>query len=194
MAASAATHADEAKTLPCEGQTVHLRSLRALRRALVAGILVAGGLAMAACGDAMGQASESRTGSSAMPHRRDPETGAALLRIARTLNNDFQENRDAAVYARWDAASRAIISKATYVQRHRECPSTPHLRVDTFGVTHSPDGAWLVHYSIGGHKFTDWWYYVRGRFVFDLPKSNPAAVALYELPPAQYVKELGCGH
>lgn len=171
-------------------------SPRALRRLVVAALGAATGLVLAACGQTSGRASGTEAGTSAsvISHARDPETEKALLRIARTLNNDYQQNKDAAVYTRWDAASRAIISQATYVQRHRDCPNTPHVRVDTYGVTHGPDGAWLVHYSIGGQQFTDWWYYVNGRFVFDLPKSNPSAVALYELPPVQYAKELGCRH
>lgn len=151
-------------------------------------------VAMTGCRQAEERASRNGTGTGTISHARDPETGRALLRIARTLNDDYQQNKDAAVYARWDGASRAIISKATYVQRHRACPNTPHVRVDTYGVTHGPGGAWLVRYSIGGQQFTDWWYYVKGRFVFDLPRSNPSAVALYRLSPAQYAKDLGCGH
>lgn len=170
--------------------------LPALRRSVVTGLAVATGLVLAACGPASGGASGNGAGTSTSvtTHARDPETETALLRIARTFNNDYQQNKDAAVYARWDAESQAIISQATYVQRHRDCPNTPHVHVDTYGVTHGPDGAWLVHYAISHQQFTDWWYYVNGRFVFDLPKSNPTAVALYKLSPAQYAKKLGCGH
>lgn len=125
--------------------------------------------------------------------RRDPETSSALLRIARAFNQDYATNKDAAVYARWDAASRAVISRSAYLRRHRTCPSPPEGRVDTWGVTRGTGRAWLVHYSIGGIQFTDTWYYVRGRFVFDLPKSNPSAVSLYRSSPAAYAQAVGCG-
>ncbi|MGH9086806.1 MAG: hypothetical protein ACRDYZ_01615 [Acidimicrobiales bacterium] len=124
----------------------------------------------------------------------DPETAAALLRIGRAFNEDYAHNRDAAVYARWDAASRAIISRRDYVQRHKDCPSATGAPVHTWGVAHSAGVAWLVHYSIGGIQFTDYWYYQRGRFVFDLPKSNPSSVELYRLSPARYAKAVGCNH
>lgn len=174
------------------GQIEHVRRLLALRPLLAAGLVAAFGLAGAACGQAGGGTSP--PGASAPPSSHDPKTAKALLRIAAALNNDYQDNKDAAVYARWDARSQALISEATYVQRHHQCPNTPHVKVDTWGVAHGPGGAWLVHYSIGGQQFTDWWYYVHGRFVFDLPKSNPTAVALYKDSPAQYVKAVGCGN
>lgn len=178
-----------------DGQAEHVRRRLALRPLLAAGLVATCGLAGAACGQA-GQAAggTSPPGTSATSPSRDPETAKALLRIAAALNNDYQDNKDAAVYARWDARSQALISEATYVQRHHQCPNTPHVKVDTWGVAHGPGGAWLVHYSIGGQQFTDWWYYVHGRFVFDLPKSNPTAVALYKDSPAQYVKAVGCGN
>lgn len=163
------------------------QAARAVALALACGLLAAG------CGQGGGTAPHGRNGSGAPSHTHDPKTETALLRIARTFNDDYQENRDAAVYARWDAASRAIISAATYLRRYRDCPNTPHVKVDTWGAAHGPDGAWLVHYTIDGQQFTDWWYYVHGRFVFDLPKSNPSAVALYRSSPAQYAKDTGCG-
>lgn len=159
--------------------------------------VAASGLVGAACGQAGGQAGRqalrAASGMGALRHPHDPESARALLRIARTFNNDYQQNKDAAVYARWDAASQAIISRATYVRRHRECPNTPHVLVDTWGVVRGPGGAWLVHYSIDGQQFTDWWYYVHGRFVFDLSRSNPSAVPLYRASAAQYAKDVGCG-
>ena len=165
-----------------------------VRRWLAAGALVlAGGVAGAACSSPGGQAGPATGAARPAAAPRDPRTKAALLRIARALNNDYQQNRDAAVYARWDGPSRAIISEATYVQRHHQCPNTPNVPVDTWGVSNGPGGAWLVHYSIEGQQFTDWWYYVRGRFVFDLARSNPSAVALYRASPAQYAKDVGCG-
>ena len=165
----------------------------AARRVAAAVCVVAGGLVGAACGQAGGQASQTASGTGAVSRARDPESAKALLRIARAFNNDYQQNKDAAVYARWDAASQAVISRATYLRRHRDCPNTPHVPVDTWGADRGPGGAWLVHYSIDGQQFTDWWYYVHGRFVFDLLKSNPSAVPLYEAPAAQYAKDVGCG-
>lgn len=147
-------------------------------------------VAVAAGGCGGGSSPARSTG--AAPH--DPKTAAALLRIASAFNHDYATNRDAAVYARWDPASRAVISRAGYLQRHRDCPSPPEQDVRTWGVAHGPGGAWLVHYSIGGQQFTDWWYYVDGRFEFDLPRSNPSAVALYRSSPAQYAKAVGCTH
>lgn len=160
--------------------------------AAAATLLAACALALAACGGQAGGQAPLAGAAHGGGTAHDPETAGALLRIARTLNDDYQQNRDAAVYARWDAASRAVISRAAYIQRHRECPNTPHVKVDTWGVSRGPGGAWLVHYSIGGQQFTDWWYYVHGRFVFDLPRSNPSAVALYEAPPAKFLQDSGC--
>ena len=177
------------------GQAEHVRPRPAIRTVLLACAVFSCGLIGAACGQAPGQTSQTRTGTgtSSAPRTHDPETAKALLRIARVFNDDYQQNKDGAVYARWDAASRAIISRATYLRRHRDCPNSPHVKVHTWGVTRGPGKAWLVHYSIDGQQFTDWWYYVHGRFVFDLAKSNPSAVALYRASPAQYAKETGCG-
>ena len=136
-----------------------------------------------------------RSSATTRKHRdRDPETASALLRIARAFNLDYAHNRDAAVYARWDAASRAVISRKEYLLRHRQCPNPPESHVDTYRVTRGPHHEWLVHYSVGGIQFVDYWYYVHGRFVFDLPKSNPSAVTLYRSSPAAYAKAVGCDH
>lgn len=160
---------------------------------LVALAAAAAGLAIATGGTAA-SSTGTHSGPTALLYRKhDPDTAHALLRIARRLNNDYATNKDAAVYARWDAASRKVISRATYVRRHRECPSPPEGKVDTYGVTHESGNEWLVHYSIGSQHFTDYWFYVHGRFVFDLPKSNPTAVPLYEASPAKYAKMIGCG-
>lgn len=177
-----------------DGQAGGMRSDTSAHPVRATGLIAACGLALAACGHAPERASHATSGASAISERHDPRTARALLRIARAFNNDYQQNKDAPVYARWDATSQAIISQTTYLRRHRDCPNDPNVKVNTWGVTHGPEGAWLVHYSIDGQQFTDWWYYVHGRFVFDLPKSNPSAVALYKASPAQYVKEMGCGH
>lgn len=51
---------------------------------------------------------------------------------------------------------------------------------------------WLVRYSISGPELTDYWTYERGRWVFDLVRSNPQAVRLYRLPAAKYFAAVGC--
>lgn len=133
--------------------------------------------------------------SAAPAHRRsrDPETATALLRIATRFNIDYATARYAAVYGRFDAASRAVISRRDYLRRHRECPSPKEGKVATTSVTRGPGRAWLVHYSIGGARLTDTWYYAGGRFAFDLPRSNPSAVALYRSSPSAYARAVGCG-
>jgi hypothetical protein len=51
-----------------------------------------------------------------------------------------------------------------------------------------------VHYEISGVQLADCWFYVNGRWVFDLVRSNPDAVRLHRLSPRQYVKAAGCAH
>lgn len=168
-------------------------SMRAFRRLGWTGAAVLAVLATA-CGGGTAAAGAHRP--STGPHRvssRDPETSAALLRIARTFNDDYARNHDGPVYARWDAASKAVISRAEYLARHRDCPIAEG-HVHTWHVTREAGGVWLVRYSIGGVQFTDTWYYVHGRFEFDLLKSNPSAVKLYRLSTAQYTKAVGCNH
>ncbi len=46
----------------------------------------------------------------------DPRTASALLKIATTFNNDYDSGDYAPVYARWDARSQAIITRAQYVK------------------------------------------------------------------------------
>ena len=159
-------------------------------RAAVLAVVATVALASASCAAGGGSGSPATRPPKASSH--DPMTSAALLRIARTFNNDYAENKDAAVYARWDAASRAIISEATFVARHKECPNASGAKPDTWGVTRGPGHEWFVHYAIDGVQLTDTWFYVDGRFQFDLPKSNPSAVALYRSSPAQYAKKVGC--
>lgn len=131
--------------------------------------------------------------SPAKPLPHDPHTAAALLKIATLFNDDYDSGVYGPVYDRWDSRSKAIISRAEYVRRHTECPSAPSAaRVET--ASPGPHGAWLVRYAIGGAQLTDYWFYVGGRWVFDLPLSNPSSVSLYELSGPQYVATLGCSH
>jgi hypothetical protein len=125
----------------------------------------------------------------------DPHTAAALLTIARSFNHDYDTGHYGPVYARWDARSQAIITRADYIKRHKDCSSGPQTLSQTESV--SPDGlhgAWLVHYEIGGQQLTDYWFYVHRRWAFDLVLSNPDAVKLYRMSPSQYVKAVGCAH
>ena len=142
-------------------------------------------LALAACGSSAPAAATTAAGA-----RRDPNTTQALLRIARTFNENFSANRVGPVYDRWDARSKAIISRADYVRRHEECP-TPPGPATILGA--EPDGEWwLVHYAISDVSLTDYWRYANGRWVFDLIRSNPDAVRLYRLPAAKYIAAIGC--
>jgi hypothetical protein len=123
----------------------------------------------------------------------DPRTGPALLEIAAAFNHDYDSGDYGPVYARWDARSQAIITEADYVRRHEDCRSVqPQSRTES--ASPGPHGAWLVRYEIGGQQLTDYWFYVRGRWVFDLVLSNPDMVPLYRMPPQQYVAAVGCAH
>ena len=124
----------------------------------------------------------------------DQRTAAALLKIATAFNNDYDNGDYGLVYARWDARSQAIIAKADYIKRHRECPAGEHVQARTENVSPGSRGAWLVHYEIGGQQLTDYWFYVHSRWVFDLVLSNPSSVRLYRMSPQRYVAALGCAH
>jgi hypothetical protein len=121
----------------------------------------------------------------------DRDTRTALLQIETQLNADYAANRVGAVYDRWDAPSRAVISRRQYVRRHVECPTPPGPAV-TENAEPAPGGWWRVHYSIGGTQLVDVWRYVDGRWRFDLLRSDPHAVALYRLPFASYARATGC--
>ena len=122
----------------------------------------------------------------------DPKTAAALIRIAQVFNTDYGNNIDGPVWDRWDARSQAVISRADYIRRHVECSAGPQPPAHVESATPGPHGAWLVGYEISGIQFTDYWYYVNRRWVFDLILSNPAAARQYRLPFAQYAAAIGC--
>jgi hypothetical protein len=124
----------------------------------------------------------------------DPHTAAALLKIATAFNQDYDSGKYAPVYARWDARSQAIIGEADYIRRHEDCPGARNAPSRTENASPGPHGAWLVHYEIGGQQLTDYWFYVRHRWVFDLVLSNPDTVRLYRMPPQQYAAAVGCTH
>ena len=139
-------------------------------------------------------ASQAHPAASAPALPPDPHTASALLKIATTFNRDYDTGKYGPVYARWDARSQAIIRRADYIRRHRDCPSGSPALSRTESVSPGPHGAWLVHYEIGGQQLNDYWFYVRRRWVFDLVLSNPDAVRLYRMSPSQYVAALGCAH
>jgi hypothetical protein len=110
------------------------------------------------------------------------------------FNNEYDTGNFGPVYDRWDARSKAIISRADYIRRHRDCPSAPNQVAHVESASPGPQGAWIVGYAIGGQRLTDYWFYVHGRWLFDLVLSNPGAVKLYRLSPQQYVTAIGCAH
>ena len=165
------------------------RFTRAWAAAGIAAALAAGCTAVAGHPAASSPASVS-----ASPLPPDPRTAAALLKIATAFNHDYDSGDYGPVYTRWDARSQAIISKAQYIQRHKECPDTPAPPSQTESATPGTHGAWIVNYEIGGQQFTDYWFYVHHRWVFDLVLSNPDAVKLYRMTPQQYAAAVGCAH
>ena len=129
------------------------------------------------------------------PLPTDPHTASAVLKIATVFNHDHDTGNYAPVYARWDASSQAIITRADYIARHKDCPGGSPALSQTESVSpRGPQGAWLVHYQIGGQQLTDYWFYVQRRWVFDLVLSNPDQVRLYRMSQSQYVAALGCAH
>jgi hypothetical protein len=158
-------------------------------RVLVAIAVTAAALLAAGCSGSTGHSAGS---SASLPP--DPLTASALLKIATVFNHDYDTGDYGPVYARWDARSQAIITRAGYIRRHKDCPTGPQALSRTESVSRGPRGAWLVHYQIGGQQLTDYWFYVHRRWVFDLVLSNPDAVKLYRMSPQQYAAALGCNH
>ena len=132
---------------------------------------------------------------SPVPLPPDPHTAAALLKIATAFNHDYDTGDYGPVYARWDARSQAIIKRADYIQRHKDCPGgSPALSRTESVSPGGPQGAWLVRYEIGGQQLTGYWFYVGHRWVFDLVLSNPDAARLYRMSPSQYLAAADCAH
>jgi hypothetical protein len=161
-----------------------------VRRLLAAIAVAVSALVGTSCAASAGHPAASRA-----PLPPDPRTASALLKIATTFNHDYDIGNYGPVYARWDARSQAIITRADYIRRHKECPSGSHALSQTESAgPGGPHGAWLVHYEIGGQQLTDYWFYVHHRWLFDLVFSNPDAVKLYRMSPAQYATAAGCTH
>ena len=113
---------------------------------------VAAGLLTAGCSAGNGQPA-----APAAPLPPDPHTAAALLKIATAFNHHYDTGDYGPVYTRWDARSQAIITRADYIRRHRGCPSgSPALSETESASPGGPQGAWLVHYQIGGQQLTDY--------------------------------------
>jgi hypothetical protein len=123
----------------------------------------------------------------------DPHTASALLRIAAAFNHAYDTGDYGPAYARWDARSQAIITRADYIRRHEECPGGGALS-RTESAEPGPHEAWLVQYEIGGQQLIDYWFYAGRRWVFDLLLSNPDMVPLYRMSPQEYVAAMGCSH
>jgi len=163
-----------------------------VRRVLTAAAAVA---VLLAAGCTAGQSHDAAApGRSAASLPADPQTAAALLKIATAFNNQYGSGDYGPVYARWDARSQAIISQGDYIRRHKDCPASPQPAARTETATPGSRGAWIVRYEIGGQQLTDYWFYVHRRWVFDLVLSNPDAARLYRLSPRQYVAAVGCSH
>jgi hypothetical protein len=160
---------------------------------LVIRLLIALAAVAAVAGCSAGRAQGKEHPASFMtPPPPDPRTASALLKIATRFNNEYDEGDYAPVYARWDARSQAIITRAQYIQRHKDCPSAPQAAAHIESATPGPRGAWLVDYEIGGQQLTDYWFCVHHRWLFDLVLSNPSSVTLYRMTPRQYAKAVGC--
>lgn len=115
-----------------------------------------------------------------------------LMAVAQTFNDDYGKNNDGPVYDRWDKRGQAIISRSDYLHRHTTCPTAPRQPAHVKSAVRGSGDEWLVSYEIGGMKFTGHWYYVKGRWVFDLLNSNPEAVRLYELSDTAYSAQIDC--
>jgi hypothetical protein len=120
------------------------------------------------------------------------DNSKTLITVAQNFNDDYRNGDFGSVYDRWDARSRAIISRANYILRHVECPNNPQSPTHVSGASQVANRQWLVRYTIGDSEFVDHWSYFQGRWQFDLIESNPDAMKLYELPFANYALEIGC--
>ena len=94
-----------------------MRLGNAALRALAASAAAAIALFAAGC-----TATTAHTATSVLSLPPDPRTAAALLKIATAFNHDYDTGHYGPVYARWDARSHAIITRADYIQRHQRLP------------------------------------------------------------------------
>jgi hypothetical protein len=87
-------------------------------RLLVAAAVVAAALFTMGC---TANSSHLAGASASLPP--EPHTAAALLKIAKVFNHDYDTGDYGPVYTRWDPRSQAIITRADYVKRHKDCPA-----------------------------------------------------------------------
>ena len=113
-------------------------------------------------------------GRSPVPLPADPQTAAALLKIARAFNHEYGSGDYGPVYTRWDARSQAIISQADYIRRHKDCPGLRRRWPRPKASARRPAGGVAGHYEIGAQQLTDYWFYIHRRWMFDLVLSDPA--------------------
>jgi hypothetical protein len=164
---------------------------------LLAAAAAAAACLTAGCSPASGQdpgQGHGHAAASVAPLPPDPRTAPALLKIATVFNNEYDSGDYGPVYARWDARSQAIITRAGYIKRHQDCPSAAHAAAHVESATPGPHGAWLVDYEIGGQRLIDYWFYVHRHWLFDLVLSNPGSVRLYRMSPQAYATAVGCSH
>ena len=164
-----------------------------MMRRFAAAVVATAALLAAGCSASTGH-STAHAAASSSPLPPDPRTAPALLKIARTFNDHYDNGDYGPVYDRWDTRSQAVITKAQYIERHKDCPGAPHTPSLTESASPGPHGAWLVHYEIGGQQLTDYWFYVHHSWRFDLVLSNPDSVKLYRMTPQQYAAATGCSH
>jgi hypothetical protein len=110
-----------------------------MRRFLAAAVATAALLA-AGCTASTGHGTGHAAASSS-PLPPDPRTASALLKIATTFNDDYDNGDYGPVYARWDTRSQAVITRAQYIERHKDCPGAPHTPSLTESATPGPHGA-----------------------------------------------------
>ncbi len=121
---------------------------------------------------------------------REPSS-ARLVQVAQAFDDDYAANHDGAVWDRFDRASRSVISRASYIERHRRCPTAPgHATV--LGAQPAARGWWRVTYRIDQVTLVDLWHRQGGHWRFSLWRSNPGAVQLYRLPLVAYLRAEGC--
>src|SRR5215467_3409837 len=104
-----------------------------------AAVAATAGSLVVSCSAAPAAAHQGSSPATLLP--RDPHTAAALLKIATAFNNDYDNGVYGPVYDRWDARSKAIISRAEYIRRHAECPTAP-ISAHVEGAHRGPRGAW----------------------------------------------------
>ena len=92
----------------------------------LAAACLAAGCSSAPAQDPAPTAAAGHAAASAAPLPPDPRTAPALLKIATVFNNEYDSGDYGPVYARWDARSQAVITRAQYIKRHKDCPSAPH--------------------------------------------------------------------